>query len=73
MPAWVYVSPTNDPGVPHNHAEMVQLDKEGHGLLPSQPPGNRRILVQGFDFRAKAIEFTVDPERPLAIDVLLEQ
>lgn len=72
LPAWVTVYPTKDPGVPHSRSEMVYLDKEGRGVLPSQPPGTRRVLVQEPFGAAVEVEFTVDPERPLPLEVLLD-
>jgi hypothetical protein len=48
------------------------LDAEGRGILPSQPPGVRRVLVQAPSFGAVVVEFTVDPERPQPVEVLLD-
>jgi hypothetical protein len=50
----------------------VILDADGKGILPSQPPGVRRLLVQEPFGAAVEVEFTVDPERPLPVDVHLD-
>jgi hypothetical protein len=72
LPPWVLVYPTKDPGVPHGWSEMVTLDREGKGILPSQPPGLRRVLVTEPFGASVTVEFTVDPERPQPVEVLLD-
>ncbi len=72
LPAWVMVYPTKDPGVPHTRSDKVDLDKDGRGILPSQPPGTRRMLVLEPFGTAVEVEFSVDPERPLPVEVLLD-
>jgi RNA polymerase sigma-70 factor (ECF subfamily) len=72
LPGFVLVRPSNDPGVSHGRSEQVILDGEGKGILPSQPPGIRRLLVQEPFGAAVEVEFTVDPERPQPVEVLLD-
>jgi len=72
LPGWVWVRPAKDPGVPHSRSDRVMLDKDGRGILPSQPPGTCRMLVQEPFGAAAEVEFAVDPERPLQVEVLLD-
>ncbi len=72
MPGWVSVLPSGDAGVTHSRADRVVLDKEGRGILPSQPPGTRRVIIQVPFGASLEVEFTVDATEPLPVDVLLD-
>ncbi len=69
LPPWIRVS-QEDPDAP-DVSELVHLDKEGRGVLPSLPPGRRRISVRGPAGMPVDVEIDVDPSRPLAVEVTL--
>jgi hypothetical protein len=71
LPAFVFVWHKDDPDAPQV-AERVELDKEGRGIMQSHPPGHRRISLRGPYGPPVEAEFTVDPDRPQPVDVLLD-
>ena len=69
LPPWIYVS-QGDPDAP-DVSELVQLDKEGRGVLPSLPPGRRRISVRGPNGMPVDLEIDVDPDHAIPIEVTM--
>jgi hypothetical protein len=69
LPGFVIVS-YRDPDAPVIQSDTVLLDKEGRGILPALPPGDRELSVQSGNSRV-AVPVVVSPDRREPVDVTL--